>query len=121
MSESILGKFTEVKQIGNSKRRWKALCPAHNDTNPSLSITKGDRAWLIKCWSGCDIKDICDAVGLRVQHLWFDGSKPSQMDRKQQEHLELQRTIIFIHENSINPLTEADKAEYKRAKRILGE
>jgi len=117
--ESIFGKFDNLKQI--NKKRWKASCPAHNDSNPSLSITKGDRAWLIKCWSGCDIKDICEAVDLRVSDLWFDGSKPDQMDLRKKEHLNLQRTIIFIYENSIKPQSEADKAEYEKAKRILGE
>ncbi|WP_368343666.1 toprim domain-containing protein [Pelagovum sp. HNIBRBA483] len=41
---------------------WLDICPAHDDTNPSLSITLGDnRQWIFHCFSGCNYQDIKSA------------------------------------------------------------
>ena len=50
------------KQSGD---HWQAQCPAHEDSNPSLSITQGHtQDVLIKCFAGCDWKDILGKLGL---------------------------------------------------------
>lgn len=37
-------------------------CPAHDDRNPSLQISPGKKAVLVKCWAGCDRKDVLAAM-----------------------------------------------------------
>lgn len=37
-------------------------CPAHDDHNPSLQITPGKKAVLVKCWAGCDRQDVLAAM-----------------------------------------------------------
>lgn len=55
------------------KGGWLALCPVHGDSNPSLTIKEGRRCVLIRCRSHqCDLADICKAVGITVQSLWYD-------------------------------------------------
>ena len=50
------------KQTGD---RWQAQCPAHEDLNPSLSITQGHtQDVLIKCFAGCGWKDVLGKLGL---------------------------------------------------------
>jgi hypothetical protein len=50
---------------------WTALCPAHADTRPSLSIAQGeDGRALVKCHVGCDINAIVAAVGLTLKDLF---------------------------------------------------
>ena len=45
--------------------RWQAQCPAHEDSIPSLSITQGHtQDVLIKCFAGCDWKDVLGKLGL---------------------------------------------------------
>jgi putative DNA primase/helicase len=57
----------EVKTEGS---RWKAKCPAHDDQNPSLSISQGhDGRVLIKCFAGCEAEDICAAMGMGLSDL----------------------------------------------------
>jgi hypothetical protein len=57
--------------------RWKACCPAHPDKHPSLSITQGRQAVLLRCWShGCTPDQVCAALGLRISDL-FDGPAPT--------------------------------------------
>lgn len=53
--------------------RGMARCPAHDDITPSLSIRITDEGdILLHCFAGCDIMDICSAVGLTVAELYAD-------------------------------------------------
>lgn len=69
--------------------------PSHGkgrgDRNRSLQSRQGSRAWLMKCWAGCDLAAICTAMGLSVSDLFDDarlprGSlpipKPARVDRR---------------------------------------
>jgi hypothetical protein len=50
---------------------WKALCPAHDDQDPSLSITEGDNGRvLLHCFAGCDERAILQAMGLTFRDLF---------------------------------------------------
>ena len=55
---------------------WQALCPAHADSNPSLSIDEGaDGRVLIHCHAGCGWQDVLEALGLSPRDL-FPQSNP---------------------------------------------
>ncbi len=41
-----------------------ALCPAHNDKNPSLSVTLTDQKIFLQCHAGCSFKTIVRALNL---------------------------------------------------------
>jgi hypothetical protein len=48
-----------------------ACCPAHDDSNPSLSISLGnDGRVLLHCHAGCTVGEICEALGLHVRDLF---------------------------------------------------
>ena len=48
---------------------WIARCPAHDDSNPSLSLSTGkDGMVLLRCLAGCDQAQVIDA--LRARGLW---------------------------------------------------
>jgi putative DNA primase/helicase len=47
---------------------WIARCPAHDDSNPSLSLTDADGKVLVKCHAGCDQHRVIDA--LKTKGLW---------------------------------------------------
>jgi len=50
---------------------WQARCPAHQDSNPSLSISEGaDGRTLVRCHAGCDVKAICGALGVALADLF---------------------------------------------------
>lgn len=71
----ILDNLERVKETGN---RATALCPAHPDNNPSLSVTKTEGRTLIYCHAGCDPGQVLEAIGLTMADL-FD--EPFQHDR----------------------------------------
>lgn len=47
-----------------------ALCPAHADRNPSLSISEKDGKVLIHCMAGCVTEDVCKAAGIKRRELF---------------------------------------------------
>lgn len=77
--ESFLGKLNGVRKAGTG---WQARCPCRNDDdNPSLSIGQGnDGRVLVNCHrgNGCDLVQICTAVGVKVTDLY----PPRQEERK---------------------------------------
>lgn len=76
--DSVLQHLENVKKTGPDK--WIALCPAHDDRRPSLSIREAeDHKVLIKCWSGCGAADIVAALGLSLADL-FPGDRRTLTD-----------------------------------------
>src|SRR3546814_9508930 len=47
----------------------KALCPAHKDRRPSLSVTPGRNAVLFHCFAGCTQAAIMDALSRQGAHI----------------------------------------------------
>lgn len=46
---------------------WIACCPAHDDSSPSLSVTRGtEQPVVLKCHAGCDPVDILAAIGMTL-------------------------------------------------------
>ena len=65
--ELVLSKLPDAKANGHG---WQSRCPAHDDQNPSLSVSEGDdgRA-LLKCHAGCPTEDVVAALGIRMADL----------------------------------------------------
>lgn len=60
--EVVLDRLRNPKKTRNG---FSACCPAHNDSSPSLHIAEGaDRRVLLKCFAGCDYREIMLAIGL---------------------------------------------------------
>ena len=78
----FLPRLNGVKQRGS---RWSALCPAHADNSPSLSISEGDKAILLKCWAGCTVQEVCAALGILPRDLFFDSQIDPQAMRITQQ------------------------------------
>jgi hypothetical protein len=67
--QDILSKLKKVKYIGSD--RYMAECPAHQDMEPSLSITTGDDGRvLLKCHAGCKTEDVVKAIGMEMKDLF---------------------------------------------------
>jgi hypothetical protein len=71
--EKVLDRLAGVRQLNGS---WKALCPAHDDREPSLSISEGDdgRA-LLKCFAGCNNPEVVAALDLDLSDLFVQPNR----------------------------------------------
>jgi len=65
--EDLLGLLQGVRPTGDG---WMALCPAHDDRNPSLSIKRTEDRLLIHCHAGCAFDAILDKLGLKACDLF---------------------------------------------------
>ena len=66
----VLAKLPSAKKSGKG---WLACCPAHDDRNPSLSVSEGDDGTaLLKCHTGCTMAAILAAVDLTPRDLFPD-------------------------------------------------
>ena len=64
----VVSRMKGVKQHGDS---FMAVCPAHQDKSPSLSLSRaGDGRALVHCFAGCDPRDVLGAVGLEMRDLF---------------------------------------------------
>ena len=70
--DSLLEKLSGVRKSGSA---YMARCPAHEDTNPSLSITEREGKILLKCQGGCETARVCEHLGIEMSDLFLDGAK----------------------------------------------
>ncbi len=51
---------------------YTAICPAHSDKYPSLSVRECTDRILMHCFTGCSIHEICDSLSIRISDLFYD-------------------------------------------------
>lgn len=66
--DKILNHF-QVKKRYQDKAQCQ--CPAHDDKQASLTVTKGRDSVLIHCHAGCDIDNVLSAAGLKKSDLFY--------------------------------------------------
>ena len=67
--DKVLPHLERKRQTG--PKSWMALCPAHDDHNPSLSVTEADNyRLLINCFAGCSPDSIVGSWGMGLSDLY---------------------------------------------------
>ena len=90
--KNVLARLRGVRQVGPG--RWKALCPAHRDHSPSLSVREAEDAKvLLHCWAGCSAEDVCRAIGLSLADLFSESSRQTRRARKRKASSEDTTTV----------------------------
>ena len=70
----VASRLTKAKKTGKG---FNALCPAHDDKAPSLSVSEGsDGKILLKCFTGCSTGSILEKIGLEMKDLFPDNDTP---------------------------------------------
>jgi hypothetical protein len=64
----LLSRFKGVRRSGDG---WIALCPGHEDRNPSLSIHERTGKILLLCHAGCTTEAVCAAAGIVMRDLFL--------------------------------------------------
>lgn len=69
--DAVLSQLRKVQRRGDNS--WTACCPAHDDRNPSLSVSVGDDGRvLLNCFSGCSSDAVRAALGLEWRDLYAE-------------------------------------------------
>ena len=68
--EEFLSYLKNVKRVRENE--YMALCPAHNDKKPSLSVglSENKNQILLHCYAGCSADDVLNTVGLKKKDLF---------------------------------------------------
>jgi hypothetical protein len=78
--DDVLDRIQGVRKT--SHKRATARCPAHADSDPSLSVSEGSTCIIMHCFAGCDFVEIVKAIGLEPQQLLYElvpGTNPSMV------------------------------------------
>ena len=68
-AEAIAHRCEQARRHGDT---WKACCPAHDDSTPSLHITAEAGKVLLHCFAQCTTRAIVEALGLTRADLFED-------------------------------------------------
>lgn len=75
---NILDRLKKLKKHGAAQ--WSAICPAHEDQSPSLSIAIGDKGVVLNCKAGCTNDSVVGALGLEMKDL-FPPKAPEEKEQ----------------------------------------
>ena len=74
--KELISRLKQAKESVPGKAT--ALCPAHNDKNPSLSIKLTDQKILLNCHAGCSFTAIVSALNMNINQFNTKNSKPKK-------------------------------------------
>ena len=91
-----LGLLQKVKGSGG---QYTALCPAHDDSNSSLSVKiVGDKV-LLHCFAGCATESIIGALGLPMSSLFLGDDKPLFVGKKPKQKPRQINSVTYEYKN----------------------
>ncbi len=132
--EKILPRLKNVKPVGPGK--FLAICPAHQDKSPSLSIRElTDGKILLNCFAGCETRVVLSALYLHSRDLYphpaLGFENHSSHSRSAPPRFSARELLDLIHFEGLvsliaartlqknNPLSEADIARLALAVKTL--
>ena len=62
--------FSKLDKVKQTRNGIEALCPSHDDKNPSLTASCNGEKILVKCQVGCTFKEIVTAVGMKQSQFF---------------------------------------------------
>lgn len=67
----LASRLEGVKRVGSG---FEALCPTHEDQNPSLSVNLGTKGIVMHCHTGCRTDEIAAALEINLRDLFYHQS-----------------------------------------------
>ena len=106
--------LSRLEKVERSASGWIACCPAHGDSNPSLSVSESGGKILVHCHAGCSASAIVEAMGLKMRDLFTDDAghnSPSPQDQGRDDGGEAERAALGISDDKKDAV-ERIKAEF---------
>ena len=94
-ADLLISRLDGVRK-GARHNSWLALCPAHNDKRPSLSIRETeDGRILLHCFAQCPVHDVLAAIGVDFDALFPQPLPSSKGERQPFATSDVLRAIAF--------------------------
>lgn len=125
-ADKILPHLEKVRRNGDNQ--WMACCPAHADSDPSLSIKEtSDGRVLMHCFAGCGGAEIMGAIGMTLDDLYPDGAlgelkgwhQSTNQMRNQRQAKRHAKLILDIAGAKTEPLTPLQLEEVRQARKTV--
>lgn len=92
-ANKLLARLDRAKETGRGQ--YMALCPAHDDGSPSLSVREtSDGTLLVHCFAECQTADVMAAVGLTMADLFPDSGRRARSPMRRHERRHDLRTVF---------------------------
>lgn len=99
MNVDILAMLDGVRETGGDG--YVAKCPAHEDRSPSLSVKLcDDGRILLHCFAGCDVEEVCGALGLKLADLMPDRPLDHRVCRARR-HMPARDALVAIDHEAL--------------------
>ena len=125
-SATLSGLASGLKKVRwHGDNKFSACCPAHNDRNPSFSVSDSNGKILVKCFAGCTQEEVVGA--LRDLGLWHTASRDQINRRKRSElknNIRHHQQILWlgvVQTKTGQKLSELDQAQMKVSIHFLRE
>ena len=66
---------SKLEQVKHNNNSIVALCPSHNDENPSLTASCNSEKILVKCQAGCTFKEIVSVLEMKQSQFFTPKEK----------------------------------------------
>lgn len=98
----------------------QCICPAHVDTEASLTLTDGNDRALIRCHAGCSVEKVVDAAGLKMSDLFYGDGLAKERWRAYIENREKRKIEAVYNYASINGDYAYTKVRLEGKKMLFG-
>lgn len=115
--EEIL-KHLKVKKSYQDKAQCQ--CPAHDDKQASLTVTRGHDSVLIHCHAGCSIENVLSTVGLKKSDLFYQEKRTGSSWQVYIESREKKKIEAVYNYVSINGSYAFTKVRLQGKKMLYG-
>ena len=116
---------TRAKPIG-AAGSFSGLCPSHDDSTPSLSITLENNRILLYCHAGCNIDDICVSLGIKQTDLFAPrdekqinrtpaSQKAESEHKRKKARINPKGLVVFFSSKHQKKVTESVRYSYINA------
>lgn len=92
-TQAVLDKLKKVRRSGLG---WAAMCPSHEDSNPSLSVAEGDKGVIFNCHRGCSPEMISGAMGIKLSDLFWEAPQKKKAGvEATYDYVDAEGTLVF--------------------------
>ena len=120
--KELISRLKQAKESVPGKAT--ALCPAHNDKNPSLSVKLTDQKILFNCHAGCSFTAIVSALNMNINQFNTKNSKPKKRRQEvcrydyRSEDGELLYQVVRYNPKDFRPCRADGKYTLKGVQRV---
>lgn len=97
----------EKVQNSNGTGQYTALCPSHQDKERSLSVAEGEKGLVIKCFAGCETKEILQSLGLDWRDIWAEKDDNYQTQNITKKTGKKKKNHLYIWEEKAQKISAA--------------